>query len=210
MGNLISGIEFLNVPTTIALILVGLFLILQVIGELLEFKGKAVPEFIKVRKYFRRKKDEKDDAAKTLQEVKQLLNDVNGHYSADNIAKRDSWMQWVNGRAETYDNFIKEITGQFSDVTRALQDNTKITEEMFVQTSRDRIIDFAAKVSDDNSKVSREEFNRIFKIYDKYESFCEERKIKNGEVDIAHKIIIESYESHMRHHSFVEDARGYN
>ena len=32
----------------------------------------------------------------------------------------------------------------------------------------------------------------------------------NGEVDIAIRIINESYEEHMRHHSFVEDVRGYN
>lgn len=210
MGNLIDGIEFLNIPMTVAIALVGLFLILQIIGELLEFKGKIVPEFLKIRKYFKRKKNEKEESTQTLKEVKQLLSDVNGHYSADNIAKRDEWMGWVNNRAETYDVFIKEISDKFADVTKALQDNTKMTEEMFVQTSRDRIIDFAAKVSDENSIVSREEFNRIFKVYEKYEAFCEEHEIKNGEIDIAYKIIIESYEAHIKHHSFVEDFRGYN
>jgi hypothetical protein len=210
MGNLIGGIEFLNIPMTVAIALVSLFLILQIIGELLEFKGKIVPEFLKVRKYFKRKKNEKEESTQTLKEVRQLLSDVNCHYSADNIAKRDQWMLWVNGRADTYDSFIKEITKKFADVTNALDANTKMTEEMFVQSSRDRIIDFAAKVSDENSAVSREEFNRIFKVYDRYESFCEEHDIKNGEIDIAYKIITESYESHTKHHSFVEDHRGYN
>ena len=210
MGNLIDGIEFLNIPMTVAIALVGLFLILQIIGELLEFKGKIVPEFLKVRKYFKRKKNEKEDSTQMLKEVKQLLSDVNSHYSADNIAKRDEWMGWVNGRAETYDAFIKEISGKFADVTKALQDNTKMTEEMFVQASRDRIIDFAAKVSNENSVVSREEFNRIFKVYERYEAFCEEHDIKNGEINIAYKIITESYENHIKHHSFVEDSRGYN
>ena len=31
----------------------------------------------------------------------------------------------------------------------------------------------------------------------------------NGEVDIAHRIIQESYEQRIRTHSFIEDARGY-
>lgn len=210
MGNLIDGIEFLNIPMTVAIALVSLFLILQIVGELLEFKGKIVPEFLKVRKYFKRKQNEKEESTQTLKEVKQLLNDVNGHYSADNIAKRDEWMKWVNGRAETYDNFIKEITKKFADVTNALDANTKMTEEMFVQSSRDRIIDFAAKVSDESSAVSREEFNRIFKVYERYEEFCKEHDIKNGEINIAYKIITESYENHIKHHSFVEDSRGYN
>ena len=112
-------------------------------------------------------------------------------------------MQWVNNRAVTYDTFIKDMGEKFGDVV-------KVLEEIFVQNSRDRIIDFATKVSDENSMVSREEFNRIFKVHKKYEDFLEERKLTNGEVDIAYRIITDSYEKHMRDHTFVEDIRGYN
>ena len=31
----------------------------------------------------------------------------------------------------------------------------------------------------------------------------------NGEVDIAHQIIKESYEQRLRDHAFIEDIRGY-
>ena len=75
----------------------------------LDFKGKAVPAIMNVRKYFKQKKQEKIETAETLKAVKILLQDVNDHYSADNIAKRDSWMQWVNDRAVTYDRFIEEM-----------------------------------------------------------------------------------------------------
>lgn len=68
---------------------------------------------------------------------------------------------------------------------------------------------FATKVADENSIVSREEFNRIFKVYNKYEKYLEEHELTNGEVDIAHRIIQESYEQRIRTHSFIEDARGY-
>ena len=210
MSNLIKGIEFLGIPMTIGIVLVVAFLIMQVIGELLEFKGKVVPEFIKVRKIFQRKKQEKEDTSQMLQEVKVLLEHVHNHYSEDNITKRNQWMEWVNQRAETYDRFIEEMGKKFGSVTEALQDNTKITEEMFIQNSRDRIIDFATKVSDINAVVSREEFNRIFKVYDKYEKFLEDRELTNGEVAIAYRIITESYEHHMKRHSFIEDSRGYN
>ena len=206
-------IEYLNIPAKIAITLIGMFLVLQIIGELLEFKGKVVPEFVKIRKYFKRRKKEKNEAAQTLKEVRQLLNDVNAHYSADNIAKRDSWMQWVNDRAIVYDNSIGEIgeiSKNLTNVTQALKDCTKMTEEMFVQNSRDRIIDFAEKVVDKNSIVSKEEFNRIFKVHNKYEKFLEDHELTNGEVDIAIRIIEESYKHHMENHSFIEDIRGYN
>lgn len=207
---MIGFVEYLNVPATIALIIVGIFFVIQIIGELLEFKGKVVPEIVKIRKYFKRKKLERKEAAKRLEEmyqlnkeVKVLLGDVNAHYSEDNIAKRDSWMQWVNDRAVTYDTFIKNMGEKFADVV-------KVLEEIFVQNSRDRIIDFATKVGDEKSMVSREEFNRIFKVHKKYEDFLNERNLTNGEVDIAYRIIKESYEGHMRNHTFVEDIRGYN
>lgn len=210
---MLSLIEYLNLPTKIAIILVGLLLILQVIGELLEVKGKIVPEFMKIRKYFLRKKMEKKEVEKTLSDVKTLLTDVNAHYSADNIAKRDNWMQWVNSRAIVYDNSIGEI-GKISEnltsVTQALKDCTKMTEELFVQNSRDRIIDFASKVSNPNVLVSREEFNRIFKIHDRYEEFLTEHDMTNGEVDIAYQVIRETYEEHMKNHTFLEDVRGYS
>lgn len=206
---MIGYLEYLDVPVKVGLVIIGCFLVMQIIGEFLEFKGKVVPEFLKVRKFFSRRKKEKKESTQTLKEVKQLLGEVNAHYSEDNISKRNSWMGWVNDRAAIYDESIIEINKSLSDVTQALRDNTRLTEEMFVQSSRDRIIDFATKVADEKVPVSREEFNRIFKVYSKYEKFLEEHDMTNGEIDIAYRIIKESYEQHMRNHSFVEDIRGY-
>lgn len=205
---MLNYIEYLNIPVKIALVLVVIFFSMQIIGEFLEFKGKVVPEFFKIRKWFTRRKREKAEAAQTLKDVQVLLNDVNSHYSADNIAKRDGWMQWVN-RAEVYDESIKQLREALTEVMQALKDNTKLTEEMFIQSSRDRIIDFATKTSNENVMVSREEFNRIFKVYAKYEKYLEEHKMTNGEVDINYQIIKESYEQRLRDHAFTEDIRGY-
>jgi hypothetical protein len=58
--------------------------------------------------------------------------------------------------------------------------------------------------------VTREQFNRIFKQHEEYEDIIKANGIKNGEVDIAYRIISESYETHMRNHSFIEDIRGYH
>lgn len=207
---MLDYIEYLKLPTQIAIALVGVVLVLNVVGELLEFKGKVVPEFMKLRKHFRNKKYEKKETAETLKDVKKLLGEVNAHYSKDNITKRDRWMQWVNDRAQVYDDSIVAINAKLSEVTEALKDNSKITEEMFIQTSRDRIIDFATKVTNDKVIVSREEFNRIFKVYDRYEKFLEERGLTNGEIDIAIHIIREAYEQHMKEHTFLEDVRGFS
>lgn len=220
---MIQYIEYLGLPGRVAVVIVGLFLTSQVIGELLELKGKVVPEVLKVRKYFARRRKEKENMRKmaelypflqkvpeALDSVQKLLSNVDAHYSTDNIAKRNSWMQWVNDRATVYDNSIVEISKNLTDVTQVLKDNTKMTEEMFIQSSRDRIIDFATKTVSENAVVSREEFNRIFKVYDKYERFLADRNLTNGEIDIAYRIIKSSYENHLKNHTFVEDIRGYD
>ena len=206
MGDIIKGIEYLGIPATIAIIVVGLFLILQIIGELCELKGKIVPEFLKIRKYFKRKKQEKTKQKELLEKVQNTLDEINAHYNSDNIAKRNEWMQWVNNRAEIYDASVSELT----ELKEALRANNELTLDLYININRNRIIDFASKVANENVAVSREEFNRIFKVYNEYEEILEQHNKTNGEVDVAYRIISEAYETHMRNHTFIEDIRGYN
>lgn len=205
MGDLMKGMEYLGIPAIVIGAFVVLFLILQVIGEILEFKGKIVPEFLKVRKYFKRKKEERRKKKELLENVQKSLDEINAHYSADNIAKRDEWMAWVNQRAEVYDTSVSE----FAELKETLITNNALTLDLYINFNRNRIIDFASKVINENIAVSREEFNRIFKVYNEYEAILEQHGKTNGEVDVAYRIIEEAYENHMKNHTFIEDIRGY-
>ena len=206
MGDLIKGIEFLGIPMTIAIIAVGLFLILQIIGEFLEFKGKAVPEFIKIRKYFKRRKEEKLQQKALLEKVQKSLDEINIHYNTDNITKRNEWMERVNNGLEEHNKIFQDLM-LFQD---ALKTNNELTLDLYINVNRNRIIDFANKVANENVAVSREEFNRIFKVYNDYEAILEQHGKTNGEVNVAYRIITEAYEAHMKHHTFIEDLRGYD
>lgn len=197
--------EYLNMPTKVIIALVVVFLVMNIIGEILEFKGKVVPECIKVRKYFKRKKEERSKIYETLSQVSVLLDEVNKHYSEDNITKRNAWMDWVNERAKVYDASVVELTS----LKDLLASNNELTLDLYINSNRNRIIDFASKIVNENVAVSREEFNRIFKVYDEYEAILEKYNKTNGEVDIAYRIIEDSYRNHMQNHSFVENMRGY-
>lgn len=171
---------------------------MQLIGEICEFKGKAVPELMKVRKYFKRRKEEKQtakDAVETLKEVKILLANVDAHYNKDNIAKRDKWIEEVNqGLAESREHW------------------TRLEELVIDQTIEDKrtaILSFASRVADPTSLATHEEFRRIFRLHREYEKILGERGLTNGEVTIAIHMINEAYEERVRSHSFVEDIRGY-
>lgn len=203
---MIGYIEYLNIPTKVAIALIGTILILQFIGELLEFKGKTVPELLKIRKYFARKKREREmmhEVSQTLTEVKQSFKEFNSHYSSDNIRMRDEWMRNVNKRLEAHDEWREEFN-------RKLDKNNQDTVALLIDSKRNTIINFAAFVVDEKNSVTREQFNRIFKLYEEYENIIMANGMTNGEVDIAYRIIKESYETHLRNQSFIEDVRGYN
>lgn len=220
---MIQYIEYLGLPGWIAIGIVGLFLASQVIGELLELKGKVVPEALKVRKYFARRRKEKENMQKmaelyptlqkvpeTLDGVQKLLSNVDAHYSHDNITMRDTWMSNVNRRLEEAETAREENRQCIKSLAEKLDKNNADTLSLLIDSKRNTIINFADLVIDESKPVTREQFHRIFKLYEEYEYIIKENGLTNGEVDIAIRIIRESYEKHMRNHSFVEDIRGYN
>lgn len=207
MGEQINALSYLGVPMIFIACILALLFILNVIGSILDFKGKVVPEIINFRRYRRRKRNEKEKQNTLLKDVQKSLNEMKSHYSPEKIAERDAWikgvnsnMSWVHQRADEYDASIERIVA-------ALDANTKMTEDMFIESSRDRIINFAEKASDYNCILSREQFRRINRVYDDYEKFLEERHRENGEVDTAYELIQDGYKYRLKHHSFVEDMR---
>lgn len=222
MVEMLNYVEYLNMPAKVGIILAAVFLVMNIIGELLEFKGKVVPEFVKIRKYFARKKKEREALGKitelldeyvqmsqTIRDVHRLLNDIDKHYSKDNIAMRDGWMKEVNEHITDSEKKRKEQDDLMRELSEKLDKNNADTLSLLIENKRDTIINFASRVIDENCSVTREQFNRIFKLYEEYEEIIEQNNLTNGEVDIAHRIITESYEKHMRSHTFVEDIRGY-
>ena len=197
--------EYLGLPTTIIIIVVAVFLIVQCVGDLIEFKGKAVPEFFNIRKYFDRKKAERKTLSglpDTIKEMKKIVDDINYHYSKDNISKRDKWISGVNKKLDENDALIRQLSEK-------IDKNNKDTLSILIESKRNAIIDFASKVSNTDILVTKEYYNRIFKMYKEYEDIISKNNLTNGEVDIAYRIIVESYEEHLSNHTFIEDIRGW-
>lgn len=202
---MLNSMEYLGLPTTIIIIVVAVFLVIQCIGELIEFKGKAVPEFFNIRKYFARKKAEHEILSSlpdTIKEMKKTVDDINRHYSEDNISKRDKWIDGVNKKLDANDKLIRQLSEK-------IDKNNKDTLSILIENKRTAIIDFASKVSNTDAPITKEYYNRIFKMYQEYEDIISKNNLTNGEVDIAYRIIVESYEEHLSNHTFIEDIRGW-
>ena len=209
-----EAIATLGIPGSIAVVIVIIFAVLQLIGEFIEATGKVAPVFLSIRKWAIRKRIAREkqayETAQTLKEVQKLLEHVHKHYDDDNITKRDEWMQWVNDRAVVYDQKVEELIelkDSLNSIANALAENSKTTDEMFKESCRDRIINFASKVTNPLTLVSHEEFRRIFKVYNAYEAFLEARNEPNGEVETNYALIREAYADRVRSNNFIENIR---
>ena len=202
---MITFVEYLRIPAQVAFVIIAIIFVTNLIGEIVEFKGKVAPECLKMRKYFARKKRERE-AMKTLpallSEIKQSNADMLQHYSADNIKMRDEWIKGVNDKLACHDDWVKVFSEK-------LDKNNQDTLAIRIDNMRNAIIGFASLVIDETAPVTHEQFKRILKMHAEYEQLIKENNLTNGEVDIAHRIIGESYERHMRAHTFIEDLRGY-
>lgn len=205
MGEQINALTYLGVPMIVIACALALLFVLNVIGSILDIKGKVWPEIINFRGRLRRKREEKEKQAKLLEKLAAKLESFEGHYSPEKIAQRNEWMNWVNRRAEVYDASVIELT-KFKE---SLEVTKELTLDLYININRNRIIDFANQVVNEDTPVSREAFNRIFKIYNEYEAILEKYGKTNGEVEVSIRIIRDAYEAHMRNHTFIEDSRGY-
>ena len=94
-------------------------------------------------------------------------------------------------------------------ISLKIDKNNKDTLSLLIESKRTAIIDFASKASNTDAPITKEYYNRIFKMYQEYEDIISKNDLTNGEVDIAYRIIVESYEEHLSNHTFIEDIRGW-
>lgn len=191
MGDLLKGIEYLGIPMTVAIVIVGLFLTFQIIGEIVEISGKVVPEFFKVRKYFLRKKTEKEEMKQMIKECKQIISDFNSHYDDDNITKRNKWMNGV-------DKSIQEIQKLDGKIDKILDDNEKLKTKLdkveinVLENEADRL---RSELFDCGNRCRRnirlhpEEMEHIRDVYKKYSKVLHQ----NGPGEVEFNFITDYY-----------------
>lgn len=214
MDAIKEAISMLGIPGSIATVLIVTFIVLQLIGELLELKGKLVPEWMKIRKFFKRRKLQEAERVQALKDVKELLSTVNHHYDEDNISRRNEWIaevnrniEWTHERAQVYDDSIFKLTSSMDNVVAELTKLRVQTEEDHAQRIRNKIIEFASKIVREDYRATKDEFNYIFRIYHEYEEYITLHHIQNDQINSCIEIIREEYSDYVRHNRFLEAKR---
>lgn len=210
-------VEHMGISSRVVCGCVIVFLVLQIIGELLETKGRIVPEVLKVRKYFSRKKREREEilaaikrATDAANDAKELLKIVDFKYNSDNIAKRDKWMHDVDRELEISESHWCESESHWKELEKKVNETFEVTLSLQIESMRNVILNFANRVSDKNCPVTREEFRRVIGMYEEYEQLIKKHKMENGQINIAYRIIEEEFEERLRSNAFIENIRGYH
>lgn len=195
MSDLLKAVEFLGIPGAISIALVGLFLLMQIIGEIIELIGKTAPEILKIRKYFIRRRQEKEQTAETLVKVKELLADVNAHYNNDNITKRNNWMIGVNNSIKTNDQLIQALD---TKIDKLLDANEKLNTQLNqVKTNvldneadrlRSELFDCGNRCRR-NIRLHPEEMEHMRSVFHKYSTVLKQ----NGTGEAEFKFITDYY-----------------
>ena len=191
MSDLLKGIEYLGIPMTCEIILVGLIVVLQIIGEIVEVSGKVVPEFFKVRKYFSRKTPEKEEMKQMIKECKQIISDFNSHYDDDNITKRNKWMNGVDKRVQE----IQKLDGKIDkilDANEKLKTKLDKVENNVLENEADRL---RSELFDCGNRCRRnirlhpEEMEHIRVVWNKYSNILHQ----NGSGEKEFNFIVDYY-----------------
>ena len=193
-------ISYLGLPAAIIIALVAL----QLICWLIELKGKVVPEFIYIIKFFKNRKSRRKQEKEMLVEMAGIIKEFNKHYSPECIESRNQWMtdvnntvNWVHERADIYDASIAELKADF-------EHNKNIANKLYVQNCRTTILEFSAKIAQPNYVTTRDEFRRVLKVYDDYERFLEEIGEENGEIEDAIEVIRAIHRECIKENRFLE------
>lgn len=167
---MVSLVEYLGIPGTIAVAIVALYLIMQLVGEFVELCGKVVPEFFKIRKYFRRKKKEKEEIQNTIRECKQIISEFNTHYDDDNISKRDKWMHGVDKNVQE----IQKLDGKMDKLLNANEDLKEQLDQVKINVLENEADRLRSELFDCGNRCRRkirlhpEEMEHIRVVFNKY------------------------------------------
>ena len=174
------GIDFIQFIFTTLIIMSGITSIVMVVGKFAEFIGKPI-------KWFNRNNKDHDLLIQTVNNVAELQS--KHHEDIENMkqAQKEN-----NEQSIRHDKEIKE--------------DLKILKDMFldkeVNDMRWEIIDFCSALSN-GRKYTKEAFEHVFRIYEKYEKILTDNKLQNGYVEESMNFAREMYVENLKKGSFL-------
>jgi hypothetical protein len=116
-------------------------------------------------------------------------------FSPIKINPISSILRWFGKRLnQDVEIKISQLGTKVDEVQIDLQDHK-------VESWRRDILDFASQLMDGQSKT-KENYDNIIKLHDRYEKYILEKHIENGQIDLAYEYISSHYKECFQNNSF--------
>ncbi len=93
-----------------------------------------------------------------------------------------------------------------ADIKKQLDELQKEVTEFKVDSWRTEILGFSDSCMN-HKRHTKEQFDHMIDILDKYEAYITENKLVNGQADVAHEYILEIYKQCIRENDFALDEK---
>ena len=91
-----------------------------------------------------------------------------------------------------------------ADIKKQLDELQKEVTEFKADSWRTEILDFSDSCMN-HRRHTKEQFDHVIEILDRYDKYITENKLTNGQVDVAHEYILEIYKQCIRENDFALD-----
>jgi len=95
----------------------------------------------------------------------------------------------------------KEVIDDINKLKTDVNSVKKDLQSHVIESQRRDILNFADKLRYDKTR-SKEEYDYIITLYDRYEQYLEENNLDNGKVTLAYEYITKKYKECMENNSF--------
>ena len=92
---------------------------------------------------------------------------------------------------------VNILEGKNESIRKDIDNLTKMFIEKQIDDMRFEILDFASAISLGRN-YSKEQFDHIIKIHNKYEKILEENKLENGQVTASMEVIMDVYKEKLK------------
>ena len=140
---------------------------------------------------------EKENLEKRLQDIEKKISDVDKRVTDTSTmydTKLDGFhQQSIDIRGQLSDDILAVKSTQ-DDIKESILDLKHIVIDDKIDTIRWEILDFSSRIaSNPNAKYSKEQFDHVFDIYEKYETILKENDLQNGRVDMSMQFVKNKY-----------------
>lgn len=93
-----------------------------------------------------------------------------------------------------------------ADLKKQIDNLQKEVTEFKVDSWRTEILDFSDSCMN-HRRHTKEQFDHVIEILDRYDKYITENELTNGQVDVAHEYILEIYKQCIRENDFALDEK---